>query len=77
MLVQKSLKGEQQKNSKNGNFKLTFSPVTLRQPEEESSPYSCRDRPSVQSSQLNGIGVVSVEETTNSPATTLLENNKY
>ena len=68
LLLQKSLKGseqQQQKNAKN-NFKLTFSPVTARQAEEEGSPYSCRNRPSIQSSQLNGIDVlaVPVEENT-------------
>ena len=61
-MLQKSFKGEQ-KNPKNANFKLTFSPVTSRQVEEESSPYSCRNRTSVQSSQLNGIEVTSVEDT--------------
>jgi len=61
LLLQKSLKGgeQQQKNAKN-NFKLTFSPVTARQAEEEGSPYSCRNRPSIQSSQLNGIDVLAV-----------------
>jgi len=73
LLLQKSLKGgdQQQKSSRN-NFKLTFSPVTARQPEEESSPYSCRDRPSIQSSQLNGIEVLAVPASVEEN----IENNK-
>jgi hypothetical protein len=73
LLLQKSQKGSEQKTTKNSNFKLKFSPVTARQAEEESSPYSCRNRPSIQSSQLNGIDVVPVEETNENNS----NNKKY